>query len=127
MGGHLYIVSFGYKHQLKTLWKKGKLPTVKNGLYGDLLKEDTVSLEHGDPVSKGGKTIISNLFLASIRKNNERGNSPITDFLTVDMAKKYFSQFVGVIVKKRGKIIFSGDDYILKATETLKKLGLNLN
>lgn len=123
----MYIVSFGYKHPLKTLWKKGKLPTVTTGLYGDLLKQDTVSLEHGDPVSKGGKTIIDNLFLASIKKNSQRGNSPITDFLTVDMAKKYFSQFVDVVVKKRGKVIFSGNDYISRATKTLKSLGLNLN
>ena len=49
-------VKFGHHHRLKTLWLRGKLPTVKFGVYGDKLTKQTVSLEHFIPISKGGKT-----------------------------------------------------------------------
>ena len=54
-------VPFQYNHPLKTLWKQGKLPQVKIGLYNNKLTKKNVSLEHELPVSKGGKTIESNL------------------------------------------------------------------
>jgi len=48
-------VSFGYNSPLKTLFKKGKLPTVTKGFYGGTLTNKTVSLEHLIPHSQGGK------------------------------------------------------------------------
>ena len=123
----MQVISFGYNHTIKKLWKKNKLPTVKRGLYGDLLNIDNLSLEHGNPVSKGGKTIIDNLFLASKEKNNARGNRPITEFLTPEMAKEYFAQFKDVVVKIKKQVVFVGNEYIQKATRTLKSLGVNLN
>lgn len=98
--------TFKHHHKLKTLWLKGKLPGVKFGVYGDRLTKDTVSLEHFKPVSQGGKTILSNLGLASKEKNNLRGNKPLKDFLTLEMLKKYLKQFTGVKVKD-----FNGDGY----------------
>ena len=44
-------VSFGYSSPLKTLFKKGKLPSVTKGFYGGTLTKDTVSLEHLKPHS----------------------------------------------------------------------------
>ena len=120
-------ISFGHKHIMKKLWKKNKLPTVKRGLYGDLLTKDNLSLEHGNPVSLGGKTITDNLFLASKEKNHARGNRPITEFLTKEMAEAYFEQFKDVVVKIGKQIVFVGNDYIQRATKTLKSLGVNLN
>lgn len=99
-------VSFGYRHQLKTLWLKGKLPSVKFGVYGDKLTKDTVSLEHFKPVSQGGKTILGNLGLASKEKNNLRGSKPLREFLTLAGLKQYLEQFTGVKTKD-----FNGDEY----------------
>ena len=42
--------SFKYHHPLKTEWLKGKLPTVKYGIYGKELTPKTVSIEHNIPV-----------------------------------------------------------------------------
>ncbi len=47
--------SFGYKHPLKTLYKKGQLP-IKRGFYGEIITPKTVSLKHLKPISQGGKT-----------------------------------------------------------------------
>ena len=99
-------ITFKHHHKLKTLWLRGKLPSVKFGVYGDRLTKDTVSLEHFKPISQGGKTILSNLGLASKEKNNLRGNKPLKDFLTLEMLKKYLKQFTGVKVKD-----FNGDRY----------------
>lgn len=99
-------VNFGYRHQLKTLWLKGKLPSVKFGVYGDNLTKDTVSLEHFKPVSQGGKTILGNLGLASKEKNNLRGSKPLREFLTLAGLKQYLEQFTGVNVDD-----FNGNKY----------------
>ena len=71
------IITFGYSHKLKTLYKQGKLPTVKYGFYGGELTKDIVSLEHLQPHSKGGKTVLNNLVLATIENNNRRGNKSL--------------------------------------------------
>ena len=63
-----YEPSFGYSSPLKTIWKKGGLPTVKKGFYGDTLTKKNVSLEHLKARSKGGKTSLENLVLASKEK-----------------------------------------------------------
>ena len=66
-------------------------------------------------------------FLASKEKNHARGNRPITEFLTKEMAEAYFEQFKDVVVKIGKQIVFVGNDYIQRATKTLKSLGVNLN
>lgn len=108
-------IKFGHHHRLKTLWLRGKLPTVKFGVYGDKLTKNTISLEHFIPISQGGKTAIDNLGLATKAKNNLRGDKPLKDFLTEEMLNQYLDQFRNVITHK-----FNGNKYI----ETIKaKIG----
>lgn len=112
------ILTFdGYKSPLKTLWKAGKLSNVKRGLYGDLLTKDNVSLEHILPHSKGGRTVLSNLALASKAKNNARGSEPLSRYLNKEMVENYLEQFKGV--HARG---FSGKKYIEMLRKTFKEL-----
>ena len=110
-------VSFGYSHKLKTLYKQGKLPTVLKGFYGDVLTKDVISLEHLKPHSKGGKTVLNNLVLSSVRNNNKRGNKPLKDFLNPETMKEYLNQFKGLKVGN-----FNGDKYIESITKTVKEL-----
>ena len=86
----------GYNHPLKKAFKKGLLPTVRKGIYGFDIYPDTVSLEHGKPVSKGGKTETANLFLADCWMNSKRGVKPFEDFVTKKMLADYLTQFIGV-------------------------------
>lgn len=109
------IISFGYSHKLKTLYKEGKLPTVKYGFYGGELTKDIVSLEHLQPHSKGGKTVLNNLVLATVENNNKRGNKSLWEYLNPENVIKYLSQFIGV--KTDG---FNGDDYV---KQILHKIG----
>lgn len=113
--------SFGYSHPLKTLFKKGKLPTVTKGFYGGELTKDTVSLEHLKPHSQGGRTILENLVLATKKNNNARSNLPILGFVNVEHIKEYLKQFQGVKVG-----ILDGDLYIKLIIKTLKKMGVEL-
>lgn len=91
--------TFGYSHPLKTAFKKGLLPTVKKGIYGIEINNKNVSLEHGDAFSKGGKTELSNLFLADKYMNSKRGNKPIELFITNKMLKEYLKQFADIVNK----------------------------
>lgn len=86
-------VSFGYSHPLKTLFKDGEMPSVTKGLYGNLINNDNVSLEHLRPHSKGGKSILSNFALAERTANSARGSRPLAEFLTKEMLDEYLSQF----------------------------------
>lgn len=116
-------VPFQYNHPLKTLWKQGKLPQVKIGLYNNKLTKKNVSLEHELPVSKGGKSILENYALASREANSERGNDDIKKFLTVNMIRNYLIQFVNLIVKRDNEVIFDGNKYIQMQINTFKRLG----
>ena len=116
-------VTFKYNHPLKTLWKQGKLPQVKIGLYNNKKKKKNVSLEHELPVSKGGKSILENYALASREANSERGNDDIKKFLTVDMIRNYLIQFVNLIVKRDKEVVFDGNKYIQMQINNFKKLG----
>ena len=109
---------FGYSHPLKTLYRKGKLP-VKYGFYGDRLTQKNVSLEHLKPFSKGGKTELNNLVLASKQKNQARGNADIRYFANKETIIKYLSQFIDVKIKG-----FNGNKYINDIIKTLTKLGV---
>lgn len=106
-------LTFQYSSPLKTLWRKGKLP-VKYGFYGDILTQKNVSLEHLKPHSKGGKTNLTNLVLASKVKNNARGNEGIKDYLTTENVVRYLAQFKDIRVKD-----FDGNKYIAGILATL--------
>ena len=108
-----YNPNFQYSSPLKTLWRKGKLP-IKYGFYGDVLTQKNVSLEHLRPHSKGGKTNLTNLVLASKAKNNARGNETIKDYLTVENVVRYLAQFKDVRIKD-----FDGNKYIAGVLATL--------
>ena len=109
---------FGYSNQLKTLYRQGRLP-VKYGFYGDKLTQKNVSLEHLKPHSKGGKTELSNLVLASKQKNMARGNADIRNFANKETIVKYLSQFIDVKIKD-----FDGNRYISGIIKPLTSLGV---
>lgn len=111
-------ISFQYSHPLKTAYKKGKLP-IRYGFYGDRLTQKNVSLEHLKPHSKGGKTELSNLVLASKQKNQARGNADIRNFANKETIIKYLSQFIDVKIND-----FDGNKYINGIIKTLTNLGV---
>ena len=108
-----YNPNFQYSSPLKTLWRKGKLP-VKYGFYGDVLTQRNISLEHLKAHSKGGKTNLTNLVLASKAKNNARGNDAIDDYLDIKNVIRYLAQFKDVKLKD-----FDGNKYIAGILATL--------
>lgn len=111
-----YNPNFQYSSPLKTMYRKGKLH-VKYGFYGDILTQKNVSLEHLQPASKGGKTKIDNLVLASKENNQARGNDDIKEYLKPENIIRYLSQFKGIKLKG-----FNGDEYISGILKTLNKL-----
>lgn len=114
-------VNFGYKHPLKTMWLKGKLTTVQNGIYGDRLTPKNVSLEHLHCFCHSHNSNLSNLALATKENNWKRGNKDIREFLTPEMAQKYLNQFENIEING-----FNGNKYIEMIKKTLKRLGLVL-
>ena len=114
-------INFGYSSPLKTLWKKGKMPSVTKGFYGDTLTLSNLSLEHIKAHSDGGRTVINNLVLASKQKNNARGNAPLQDYIDKEKAKEYLDQFKKVRLKD-----FNGQSYIRKIKETLHNMGIDI-
>lgn len=113
-GVPLYNPNFQYSSPLKTLWRKGKLPSVKYGFYGDVLTQKNLSLEHLKAHSKGGKTNLTNLVLASKAKNQARGNDAIDDYLEVNNLVRYLKQFKDIRIKD-----FDGNKYIAGVLATL--------
>lgn len=109
-----YNPNFQYSSPLKTLWRKGKLPSVKYGFYGDVLTQRNISLEHLQAHSKGGKTNLTNLVLASKAKNNARGNDAIDEYLDVKNIIRYLKQFKDIRIKD-----FDGNKYIAGVLATL--------
>ena len=115
-----YSQSFtGYQHPLKTLFKKGKMPSVQYGLYGEKIDAESVSLEHLKPHSWGGRTEYSNLALANRKTNTARGSRPLSDVLSWEMLEKYLKQFNFKI-----KNIFNGYEYQDKIRRTCESLGV---
>ena len=110
-------VSFGYQNILKTLYKKGKLSSVKYGFYGDELTKGNVSLEHLKPRSKGGKTELCNLVLASANKNQERAARPLSEMLNWECVGSYLEQFRNIHIGT-----FNGNMYIEMILRTIRKL-----
>lgn len=109
-------LSFGYSNILKTLYKQNKL-SVKYGFYGDELTKANVSLEHLRPKSKGGKTELYNLVLASKANNHKRGAKPLKDFLDINCLNQYLEQFKGVHIEG-----FNGNKYIEGILRTIRRL-----
>ena len=109
--------SFQYKHPLKTQWLKGKLPTVKYGLYGEKLTPETVSIEHLTPASLGGGLDWGNIVLADKFKNSQRGIEPIEKFVNIEMLRTYLKQFKGIKLHN-----FDGDKYIKQIREYFKNV-----
>lgn len=109
-------VNFGYSNKLKTLYLQGKIRP-KYGIYGERLTKDTVSLEHLQPRSKGGKTQIENLALASKKMNNLRGNKPLEEFLTPKNLVRYVNQFVDIDIPE-----FNGKKYVMGILKTIDKV-----
>lgn len=120
---NIHSIPFKYNHPLKTLWKQGKLPQVKIGLYNNKLTKKNVSLEHELPISKGGKSTLDNYALASREANSTRGNDDIRKYLTIDMIRNYLTQFVNLIVKRDREVVFDGNKYIQLQVNNFKKLG----
>lgn len=113
-------VSFGsYQNILKTLYKKGQMPSVERGLYGELINPKTVSLEHLKPASWGGQTVLGNLALAHKDTNSARGSKPLKDVLTWDMLEDYLSQFNFKI-----RNVFDGYKYQDMVRSTCENLGM---
>lgn len=110
-------LSFGYNNILKTLYKQGRLPSVKYGFYGDELTKANVSLEHLRPKSKGGKTELCNLVLATRNNNHRRGIKPLKEVINPEIVEQYLMQFKGVIVEN-----FNGNKYVEMITRTIKRL-----
>ena len=109
-----YNPNFQYSSPLKTLWRKGKLQGVRYGFYGDRLTQKNVSLEHLKAHSKGGKTNLANLVLASKEKNNARGNDTIDSYLDIKNVIRYLAQFKDIKLKD-----FDGNKYIAGILATL--------
>lgn len=117
-------INFGsYQSVLKTLFKKGKLPNVKKGIYGDLIDVNNVSLEHLLPASEGGTTNLSNLALASKRNNNKRGNQPLNIVLNWSMINEYLDQFTNIFIPNK----FNGNKYKKMIKQTCINLGIKPN
>lgn len=114
-----YNPTFQYSSPLKTLWRKGKLPSVKRGLYNGILTKRSVSLEHLDCFCYSHNSNLSNLALATKENNWKRGNKDIREFLTPELAKKYLKQFENISIDG-----FDGNKYIEMVKTTLSKLGV---
>lgn len=110
------------KPDLKQLWDKGKLPTVKYGFYGDKLTSFNITREHLLPKSKGGKKTYDNIVLASRDRNMARSNNDITLFADKQTAEDYLKQWENVKLKE-----LDGRKYIRLIKKTLKFLGLDLD
>ena len=110
------------KPDLKELWDKGKLPTVKFGFYGDKLTLRNVTREHLLPKSLGGQKDYSNIVLASRERNMARSNKDINLFADKQTVKTYLQQFEFINLKE-----LNGRKYIQLIKKTLKKLGFDLD
>ena len=112
------VVSFNsYQSPLKKLFKEGKMPSVKYGIYGNPISPDNVSLEHIKPRSKGGLSALKNYALADRKTNADRGSEPFKNVCDWEMVNKYLSQFN---FKIKGFDGFAYQDMIRKTCEKLK-------
>lgn len=85
------ISNLTFDSRIKKLFKSGKLK-LDYGLYGEPLTKENVSDEHIICRCYGGKTIESNIALASKEMNNRRGCQPIEKFVTIEMVNAYIER-----------------------------------
>ena len=111
-----YQPTFTYSNKIKTLFKKGLLPSVKVDAAGNTLTNKNVTLDHIIPKSKGGKSYTGNYMLATKKFNWDRGADPLLQRVTTEGLLTYLNQFIGVRVKG-----FIGNDYITEVLKTLEK------
>lgn len=111
------MLVFGISHAIKTHWLRGDFPTVTRGLYGGRLTCDNISLEHITPKSKGGRTELYNLALATKYLNNKRSSRPLKDCLTQEQADEYLSQFRDIKLPD-----FNGEKYAFIVGKKIKRL-----
>ena len=109
-------INFQYSDKLKTLFRKGLLPTVKVDVMGNKLTKKNVTLDHIIPKSKGGKSWTGNYMLADKDFNSERGNAPLSNWMTKEGLIRYLNQFTGIRIGD-----FIGNEYIAAVIRTLKK------
>lgn len=110
-------LNFGYSNILKTMYKKGKFPSVQYDFYGELLTPKNCTLEHLKPRCYGGLTELKNLVLATANKNQERAIRPLEEMLNWEAAGRYFEQFRNIKVDG-----FDGNKYIEMVLNTIKEL-----
>ena len=92
---HLNNVSFGgYNFKLKQLYRQGKLPKDLIDIGGNRITQKNLSGDHAIPKSKGGKTIDSNMMLATKQFNSLRGNRPLREVTTVDNLTRWIKQYL---------------------------------
>ena len=108
--------AFTYSNKIKTLFKKGLLPTVQFDVMGNKLTKKNATLDHIIPKSKGGKSYTGNYMLATRKFNWDRGNEPLLKWATAEGLIKYLNQFIGVKVKG-----FIGNEYVMEVLKTLER------
>ena len=121
IGAGAYGITFGYRHPIKTMWLKGRLPWLQYGFYGEKLTKRNISIEHLKPVAAfteecGGdkakaqklSTTWDNVVLASNRNNNLRGCDPLSSVIDYEAMGKYLQQFKGKYIPGFGP----GEKYI---------------
>lgn len=118
-------VTFSTYHQptfrqsfLKGLFKRGKLPTVKKGLYGGELTPENVTDEHVVAKSKGGTKKTNNIALATKENNESRGNDALREHLTQQQIDEYVKQYENVEVPEEN---FDGNSYIRGLLANIRK------
>lgn len=109
-------ITFTYNHQLKTLFKKGKIK-LKYDFYGDKLTKKNCTLEHVECVCDGGKTVTGNVVLATARMNNARGNKPLSEFINAEALARYCDYFLHFKIPE-----FDGVKYIKELLETINRV-----
>lgn len=107
-------ISFQYKWKVKSAFKKGKLPSVKVDASGRKLTADNATVDHIIPHSKGGRTRDNNLMIATKEFNNQRGDKPLTDYITSKGLAVYLKQFINIKLPD-----FDGNEYIKAVLKTI--------
>ncbi len=116
-------ISFKYSSPLKTEWRKNAVMRehVKYGLYGGELNFNNITLEHLVPHSKGGKTKLNNLALATSLNNGKRSSLPLKENLTKEMFLNYIEQFKGWCAQ-----LFDNKKYITDLANTAEAQGIKV-
>lgn len=109
--------TFKYNSIVKTLYKKGKLPSVKYDFYGEKLTKKNCTIEHLECVCNGGKTTLDNVVLATANKNQERGCRPLSEVFSWANAGRYLNQFKDIVIQG-----FNGNDYIKGIIKTVMEI-----